>query len=69
MRRALLLVLAALFTAAPAPVSAATTKSIVIERFDAQINIAEEGHILVTETLQLRFTGSWNGIIRLIPIE
>ncbi|HEX9763810.1 MAG TPA: DUF2207 domain-containing protein [Candidatus Acidoferrales bacterium] len=69
MRRALLLVFAAaLLIAAPVPASAATTKSIVLERFDAQINVAQEGDIFVTETLQLRFTGSWNGIIRLIPV-
>jgi hypothetical protein len=67
MRRALLLLFAvALLAAAPAPAAA---RSIVIERFDVQINIAEDSHILVTETMQFRFTGSWNGIIRLIPIE
>ncbi|MCI0402726.1 MAG: DUF2207 domain-containing protein [Acidobacteria bacterium] len=67
MRRALLfLTLIALLAGVPA---AAAARSIVIERFDVQINVAEEGPILVTETMQFRFTGSWNGIIRLVPIE
>jgi len=65
-RALLFLILVALLAAAPAPAAA---RDIVLERFDAQINVAEEGRVLVTETMQIRFTGSWNGIIRLIPIE
>ena len=44
-------------------------RSIVLESFDAEITVSPEGDIFVTETLRPRFTGSWNGIIRLIPIE
>jgi uncharacterized membrane protein YgcG len=65
-RAVLLLFVVALLAAAPAPAAA---RSIVIERFDVQVNVAEDSRILVTETMQFRFTGSWNGIIRLIPIE
>jgi uncharacterized membrane protein YgcG len=47
----------------------AEERSIVIEDFAAGITVAESALIEVTETLRLRFTGSWNGIHRRIPVR
>jgi uncharacterized membrane protein len=55
----------ALLTAAP--VSAQRT--LVIQRFDATIYVSPDGTILVEEVIVPRFTGSWNGIFRTIPIQ
>lgn len=43
-------------------------RSLVIERFDAAITVNRDGTIDVTETITPRFTGSWNGIFRTIPV-
>lgn len=43
-------------------------RSLVIERFDAAITVNRDGSIDVTETISPRFTGSWNGIFRIIPV-
>jgi len=40
-----------------------------IDRFHADIEVAADGSISVEETLDLSFVGSWNGLIRLIPVE
>jgi uncharacterized membrane protein len=53
------------FTAAPA----AAQRTLVIERFEAIIDVQADGSIVVEETMVPRFTGSWNGIFRTIPIE
>ncbi|HSC78412.1 MAG TPA: DUF2207 domain-containing protein, partial [Candidatus Acidoferrales bacterium] len=66
LRRALFALLLLLSAAA---LAGAQERSIVLESFDAEITVLPEGDVLVTETLRPRFTGSWNGIIRLIPIE
>lgn len=58
---------AALLLAAAPPASA--QRALVIERFDATIDVADDGSIKVAETIRPRFTGSWNGIFRSIPIE
>ena len=50
-------------------VPAAAERTLVIERFDATIDVAADGTIVVEETIRPRFTGSWNGIYRTIPIE
>jgi uncharacterized membrane protein YgcG len=50
-------------------VEAAAQRSLVIERFDAGIEVAADGTIIVEETIVPRFTGSWNGIFRTIPVE
>ena len=50
-----------------APVAAQRT--LVIERFDAEIRVGADGGVSVVETIQPRFTGSWSGISRTIPIE
>jgi hypothetical protein len=41
----------------------------VIERLDATIDVSADGSILVDETIVPRFTGSWNGIFRTVPVE
>ena len=44
-------------------------RTLVIQRFDASIAVATDGSIVVEETIVPRFTGSWNGIYRTIPIQ
>lgn len=46
----------------------AAQRSLVIERFDATIEVNRDGTISVTETIMPRFSGSWNGIFRTIPV-
>jgi len=48
---------------------AAAQRSLAIERFDAEINVQSDAAIEVTETIVARFTGSWNGIYRTIPVK
>jgi uncharacterized membrane protein len=54
-----------LLVAAPA----AAERTLTIQRFSAAIDVAVDGSITVEETIVARFTGSWNGIYRTIPIE
>ncbi|HTL05389.1 MAG TPA: DUF2207 domain-containing protein [Gemmatimonadales bacterium] len=56
-----------LLAAAAAP--AAAQRSFVIERFDATIRVERSGELDITETISPRFSGSWNGIIRSIPVQ
>jgi hypothetical protein len=58
--------LLALALLAPA---AAAQRSLAIERFDAAVTVQRDASILVTETITARFTGSWNGIYRTIPVK
>jgi uncharacterized membrane protein len=44
-------------------------RTLVIERFDATIDVSSDGSIVVEETIVPRFTGSWNGIFRAIPVQ
>ena len=48
---------------------AAAQRSLGIERFDAAIAIRRDGSVDVTETITAKFTGSWNGIYRTVPVE
>jgi len=48
---------------------AAAQRSLAIERFDAAIAVNRDGSVDVTETIKARFTGSWNGIYRTVPVE
>ena len=48
---------------------AAAERTLVIQRFDAAIDVDADGSIVVEETIVPRFTGTWNGIFRTIPIE
>jgi uncharacterized membrane protein len=57
----------ALFLLAAAP--AAAQRTLVIQSFDAAIDVSADGSILVEERIVPRFTGSWNGIFRTIPVQ
>jgi uncharacterized membrane protein YgcG len=48
---------------------AAAQRTLTIERFDAAIAVERDGGVDVTETITARFTGSWNGIYRTVPVE
>jgi uncharacterized protein (TIGR04222 family) len=56
-------------TAALAYASPVAARSLAIERFDADIRVSEDGTILVTEMIQVMFSGSWRGLYRTIPVE
>lgn len=70
MRRTLLLVLMLLAGAAlPSRLLAAPlSRSLTLERFEADIHVQRDGGILVKEVLQVRFEGSWNGVYRAISL-
>jgi uncharacterized membrane protein len=44
-------------------------RTLVIQSLDATIDVAPDGSIVVFETIVPRFTGSWNGIFRTIPVQ
>jgi hypothetical protein len=50
-------------------ISTAALREWVIESFDVQVRVRRSGRIEVTETIRPRFTGSYNGIFRTIPIR
>ncbi len=52
-----------------AAAEAAAQRTLVIERFEATIDVGADGSIAVEEVIVPRFTGSWNGIFRTIPIQ
>ncbi|MFN0179551.1 MAG: DUF2207 domain-containing protein [Gemmatimonadales bacterium] len=64
-RTAVLASLAILAWAAPAM---AQERTLAIQAFDAAIKVNPDATIDVAETITARFTGSWNGIYRTIPI-
>src|SRR6267142_2465111 len=49
--------------------SAAGARELRIEKFDSKIVVSPKGVIDVTETIQVQFIGSWNGLYREIPVE
>jgi len=51
------------------PIAAEAQRSLVIQEFVADVEVDADGGLLVTETIQPRFTGSWNGLYRTIPVE
>ena len=51
------------------PSVADAQRTLVIEEFHSDIVVDPDGSILVTETIRPRFTGSWNGIFRNIPVD
>ena len=56
----------AVVAAAPA----AAQRSLAIKQFDARMAWSnQDGTIDVTETITVRFSGSWNGLYRTIPVE
>lgn len=52
---------------AAGPLSA--QRSIAFPRFDATIEVQENGDVRVLEQIRVQFTGSWNGIFRKIPVK
>jgi len=59
--------LAALLLVLAAPARA--QRSLAIESFLADVSVDRAGGIEVVETIRARFTGSWNGLYRMIPVE
>lgn len=47
----------------------AAERTLVIQSFSASIGVAPDGSILVEEVIVPRFSGSWNGIFRTIPVQ
>lgn len=45
----------------------AQARSLEIDDFKVDIAVSADGHVTVTETLRVAFTGSWNGIYRYVP--
>jgi hypothetical protein len=54
-----------LLAAAPA----AAQRTLDVQRFDADIAVNRDGSIDVAESIRARFSGSWNGIYRVIPVK
>ncbi len=52
---------------AAAPVAA--DRTLVIQRFAATIAVSPDGSTIIEETIVARFTGSWNGVFRTIPVQ
>jgi hypothetical protein len=47
----------------------AAVRQIVIQHFDDEVVVSEDGTIDVTETIEARFSGeNWHGLYRSIPI-
>jgi hypothetical protein len=59
-----ILLAASLMAARPA-----AARQLTIQNFNVQINVHADSTIEVTETLDVRFEGSWNGIYRTIPVD
>jgi uncharacterized membrane protein YgcG len=66
-RNASLLIIA--FLLDPATPGLAQERSIELASFHSDLLVRPDGTLDVTEKLQVRFTGSWNGIVRSIPVE
>ncbi|MFQ5930315.1 MAG: DUF2207 domain-containing protein, partial [Acidobacteriota bacterium] len=67
--RAWLLSIPLIFLGAPLASGPLLARSLVHESFHANIRVHPNGEIEVTEIIQTRFTGSWNGIYRFIPVD
>ncbi len=65
--RALGAISAAVLLAAPPAIQA--QRSLEIPRFDARIAVGRDGSIDVTETIEARFNGKWNGLYRKVPVK
>ncbi len=69
-RQAVLAVVgAAAFATFSGPLDAQSQRSLEVEHFNATIKVEPSGWVDVGEEIQVRFTGSWNGIFRTIPVE
>lgn len=62
-------VLLALALAVPVAAAAQPQRTLAITRVEAVIAVSVDGTLLVEETIVARFSGSWNGIYRTIPVE
>ncbi|MFM9058797.1 MAG: DUF2207 domain-containing protein [Planctomycetaceae bacterium] len=60
---------AAVVACAVGSAAPAVARSIEIDDFLVDVAIDAQGGLDVTETIRLRFSGQWNGIIRTIPIQ
>ncbi len=65
MRGRALLLVALPFAVAAGP-SVLEARSLVIERFDAEMRVNLDGTLEVKETIRARFAGRWDGIVRSI---
>jgi uncharacterized membrane protein YgcG len=63
---ALVLAGAWLMQAGPQAPDAVAQKSLIFERFHADIEVQPSGDLLITETLIPTFTGQWNGVVRIL---
>lgn len=57
-----------LLAAVPSP-GLAQGRSLEIQSFHGDLIVGADGSLTVTETIRVRFIGSWNGLVRSIPIE
>lgn len=60
-------VAAALLCAAAGPLAAQRT--LEIQSFHSDILVRRSGTLSITETIRVHFTGSWNGLLRSVPVE
>ena len=68
LRRAIFFLLLALAAALPGAFPA-HARQLTLKSFDEQVVIHPDSTIEVTEILDVKFEGSWNGIYRTIPVE
>ena len=54
---------------APAAAAQDSARSLAVERFAADISVGRDGVVDVSETITARFTGSWNGLYRTVPVD
>jgi hypothetical protein len=57
----------ALLCTVAAPLAAQRT--LEIQRFHSDILVRRNGTLAITETIEVHFTGSWNGLLRSVPVE
>jgi uncharacterized membrane protein YgcG len=57
------------FFALLAAAGPAAARTLTFERWDDELQVNADGSLLVTENLEVRFSGAWNGIYRTIPLE
>jgi hypothetical protein len=60
---------AAVLAAAAASPAVAQERTLDFQSFHSDIVVRRNGSLIVTETIRVRFVGSWNGIYRKIPVE
>ena len=63
------LLLCGLQVLAVAPPGIAQGRTLEITSFHSDISVLPDGSLDVTERISVRFSGSWNGIFRAIPVE